>query len=253
MERRFPRERMITLYGRMPVLEALLDSRAEISKVVIARRAQGEAIERIVAAAAQRAVPVEWADAARVTRISRNGRHDQGVVADVASPGLHELEAWLVDRRDRLAVLVLDGLTNPANVGMIIRTATAAGLDGVVLPRVGSPDVGPLVVKASAGVALSATVLRTQTATAAAAALAAAGVTLVGLEAAAATDLWRVGLPDRVGFVLGNETTGVSPAVSALVDEWCAIPLTGGVDSLNVASAAAVVAFELARRRGSRS
>jgi 23S rRNA (guanosine2251-2'-O)-methyltransferase len=136
---------------------------------------------------------------------------------------------------------------------MIIRTATAAGLDGVVLPRVGSPDVGPLVVKASAGVALSATVLRTHTATDAAAALAAAGVTLVGLDAAAATDLWSVGLPDRVGFVLGNETTGVSPAVAAQVEQWCAIPLTGGVDSLNVASAAAVVAFELARRRGSRS
>jgi 23S rRNA (guanosine2251-2'-O)-methyltransferase len=244
---------VITLYGRMPVLEALLDSRAVVSKVVIARRSQGDAIDRIVAAAGERGVAIEWADPARVTRISRNGRHDQGVVADVASPGLHELEPWLADRPGNLALLVLDGLTNPANVGMIIRTATAAGLDGVVLPRAGSPDVGPLVVKASAGVALSATVLRSDTATGAAATLTGAGVALVGLAATAGEDLWRVALPDRAAFMLGNETTGISPAVAASVDLWCAIPLAGDVDSLNVASAAAVLAFEVARRRRDRS
>jgi 23S rRNA (guanosine2251-2'-O)-methyltransferase len=249
VEGRLPRERVITLYGRMPVLEALQDSRALVSRVVIAHRAQGDAIDRIVAAAAQRQVPVEWTDPASVTRMSRNGRHDQGVVADVTSPGLHELDGWLADRVGPLALLVLDGVTNPANVGMIIRTATASGLDGVVLPRAGSPDVGPLVVKASAGVALSATVLRAASVIDAARSLTRAGVTLVGLTASADTDIWQVPLPERVGFVLGNETTGVSPEVSALVGRWCAIPLVAGVESLNVASAAAVLAFELARRR----
>ncbi len=249
MDGRYPRERVITLYGRMPVLEALLDHRAHVSKVVVAQRAQGDAIERIVAAAAARGIAVEWADAARVTRISRNGRHDQGVVADVASPGLHELDAWMVGRTGSVALVLLDGLTNPANVGMIIRTATAAGLDGVVLPRAGSPDVGPLVVKASAGVALSATVLRAATSEEASQVLCAAGVVLLGLEASAEQDLWTVALPDRVAFVLGNETTGISAEVVARLTGTCAIPLARGVDSLNVASAAAVLAFEVARRR----
>src|SRR6516162_1888219 len=134
----------ITIYGRMPVLEALLDRRAPgVTRLVLARRARGEAVDRIVAAAAERGVRLERADPAR------------------GGP---------------LAVLVLDGLTNPANVGMIIRTAAAAGLDGVVLPRSGSPEMGPLVVKASAGVALWATVLGAPEPAAAVTALAGAGV-----------------------------------------------------------------------------
>jgi len=236
----------------MPVLEALLDPRAAVRRVVIARGSQGEAIERIVGAAASRGVRVEWSDAARVTRMSRNGRHDQGVVADVVSPGLSELDAWLAGHAGPLALLVLDGLTNPSNVGMLIRTATAAGLDGVVLPRAGCPEVGPLVVKASAGVALSATVLRAPDAVGAVGALAAAGVELVGLARDAGTSLWATGLSDRTALVLGNETSGISPRVATLVDRWCAIPLTGGVESLNVAAAGAVAAFELARRRAGR-
>jgi 23S rRNA (guanosine2251-2'-O)-methyltransferase len=246
---RFPRERTITLYGRMPVLEALLDRRAVVEKVVIARTAQGEAVDRILAAALDRGVRVERADGHRVTRLSRNGRHDQGVVADVASPGLVELDDWLTGRDGGLSVIVLDGVTNPANVGMILRTVVAAGLDGVVLPRTGSPDVGPLVVKASAGIALAATILRCSTSADAVRSLARAQVGLIGLAADADAPLWEAPIPRRSGFVLGNETVGISPAVSQLVDEWCAIPLAGGVDSLNVASTAAIVAFELARRR----
>jgi 23S rRNA (guanosine2251-2'-O)-methyltransferase len=234
----------------MPVLEALLDPRAAVRRVVIARRAQGDAVTRIVAAAADREVRVEWADAARVTRLSRNGRHDQGVVAEVASPGLAELDEWLAGRAGPVHVLLLDGLTNPSNVGMLIRSATAAGLDGVVLPRAGSPDVGPLVVKASAGVALSATVLRAGDGGAAAGALRRGGVELVGLAAGSGVAVWDVPLGERVALVLGNETTGVSADVAAQVQRWCTIPLAGGVESLNVAVAGAVAAFELARRRG---
>jgi|SRR5581483_5238390 len=233
----------------MPVLEALLDEHATVRRVVIDRRAQGDAVDRIVEAAKARGVRLERADAARVTHLSRNGRHDQGVVAQVLAPRMAELEDWLAAPSGPAALLLLDGVTNPANVGMIIRTAAAAGLDGVVLPRAGCPDVGPLVVKASAGVALSAPVLRAPDAPAAAAALAAAGVELVGLAGGAADSLWDARFASRVALVLGNETSGISPAVAATVHRWCAIPLAAGVESLNVAAAAAVAAFELGRRR----
>jgi 23S rRNA (guanosine2251-2'-O)-methyltransferase len=238
---------MITLYGRMPVLEALLDPRATVFQVVVSRSAQGAAIDRIVEAARARGVKLERADPTRVTRISRNGRHDQGVVADVASPGLAELAPWLADHPGPLCLFLLDGLTNPANVGMIVRTAVGAGLDGVVLPRAGSPEISPLVVKASAGVALSAPVLRCATAAEAAATLARSGVQLIGLRAEAGTPLWELALPARAAFVLGNETDGVrlSP------DAWCSIPMAADVASLNVAAAAAVVAFNVARVRAS--
>ena len=242
-----PRDRFVTVYGRMPVLEALLDDTLVVDKVVLARSARGPSVDDLVAAARRRGVRVERADATRVTRLSRNGRHDQGVVADVVAPGLSSVEAWLADRPEGVDVAVLDGVTNPANVGLVLRVATAAGM-AVVLPRQGSPDLGPLVVKASAGVAFRATVLRCPTAADGCQALAAAGWSLVGLDAAAHPTIWEP-LPRPAALVLGGETYGLSPEVAALVTTRRAIPLDGGVESLNVATAAAVAAFELRRQR----
>lgn len=245
---------MITIYGRMPVTEALLDERATLTRLVLARNAQGESVDRIRDLAARRGVAVERVDASRVTRLSGNGRHDQGVVARVESPGLCELEDWLGGRPagGAMAVLLLDGLTNPANIGMIIRSAVAAGLDGIVLPRAGSPDVGPLVVKASAGVALFAPVLRSPTAVTAAGLLARSGAALIGLRTAAPTTIWEMAVDRRSVFVLGNETLGISEGVSGLITQWASVPLCGGVESLNVATAGTLVAFEVARRRTGR-
>jgi 23S rRNA (guanosine2251-2'-O)-methyltransferase len=245
-----PRDQFITVYGRMPVLEALRDSRLAVDKVLLARTARGESVDEIVAAARQRGLRVERVAPERVTRISRNGRHDQGVVADVAAPGLGELTDWLAGRpgASPARLLLLDGVTNPANVGMIVRTAVAAGLDGVVLPRVGVPDVGPLVVKASAGVAFRATLLRCPSAAEGARLARDAGLEVVGLAGDAPASLFDADLPERALYVLGNETEGVSPAVASTVGSWVAIPLAGGVESLNVASAAAVLCFEATRR-----
>jgi 23S rRNA (guanosine2251-2'-O)-methyltransferase len=236
----------VTIYGRMPVLEALRDQSIDVDRVLLARTARGDSVDELVAAARARGLAVQRVAPEKVTRVSGNGRHDQGVVADVRAPGLGELDEWLGGERATgpVALLVLDGVTNPANVGMIVRTAVAAGIDGVVLPRAGSPDVGPLVVKASAGVAFRATVLQTPTAAAAVASLRAAGVEVVGL-AADGDPLFEADLPERAAYVLGNETSGITVDV----DRRLSIPMAGGVESLNVAVAAGIVAFEVARRR----
>ncbi|HEV8115011.1 MAG TPA: RNA methyltransferase, partial [Acidimicrobiales bacterium] len=167
----------------------------------------------------------------------------------VVAPGLADLDAWLAAPGGAPAVdiVVLDGVTNPANVGMVLRVATAAGL-AVALPRQGSPDLGPLVVKASAGVAFRAQVLRCATAAAGCRSLAAAGWALVLLDAAAPATIWDP-FPARVALVLGGETEGISAPVAELVTDRRAIPLEAGVESLNVATAAAVAAFELGRQR----
>ncbi len=247
-----PRDRFVTVYGRMPVLEALRDESLAVDKVVLARSAHGASVDDLVAAALRRGVPVERADATRVTRLSRNGRHDQGVVADIVAPGLADLDAWLdaPGGAPAVDVVVLDGVTNPANVGMVLRVATAAGL-AVALPRQGSPDLGPLVVKASAGVAFRAQVLRCATAAAGCRSLADAGWALVALDTAAAATIWDP-LPGRVALILGGETHGISRAVAALVADRRSIPLQAGVESLNVATATAIAAFELCRQREGR-
>lgn len=239
-----PRDRFVTIYGRKPVLEALADDRLTIDKIVVAANAAGAQVDEIVAGAARRGVAVRRATPLQVARISRNGRQDQGVVADVVAPRLGRLDA---ESASRLIgpVLVLDGISNPRNVGMILRTAVAAGLSAVVLPTSGVPDLGPLVIKASAGVAFDAPVLRAATASAALDTLRAAGFRSFGLVPQSDRTLWDPRpFPPLAAFVLGSETAGLSVAV----DETISIPMSGTVDSLNVAVAAGLLCFELVRR-----
>jgi 23S rRNA (guanosine2251-2'-O)-methyltransferase len=248
-EPRSPKDTFITVYGRMPVLEALDDAELRVDKVILAEGLRGGPVRAILDAARARGVRVERASAHRVKVLAGNGRHDQGVLADVVAPRMEPVSEFL----DRLAggparVLVLDRLTNPANVGMILRSATAAGLEGVLLPRRGLPAIDPLVVKASAGVAFRAPVLRAATVEEGCAELSDAGFGVYGLDAGGSS-LLTAELPARVALVLGNETNGLSASVRPLLDGLLAIPMHAGVESLGVASAGAVAAFELARRR----
>jgi len=239
-----PRDRFITVYGRKPVLEALADERLTIDKVLVADNAGGPQIAQLLREAARRGVEVLRVPPARVTKVSRNGRQDQGVVADIVAPALRRLTDEVAASLDG-PVLVLDGVTNPQNVGMILRSATAAGLAGIVLPRAGVPDLSPLVIKASAGVALEAPVLKADDAASALATLRSGGFTVFGLAAGAARSLWDPRpFPAKAAFVLGSETGGLRVEV----DERVAVPMAGAVESLNVAVTAGVVCFELVRR-----
>jgi 23S rRNA (guanosine2251-2'-O)-methyltransferase len=247
---RSPKDTFITVYGRRPVLEALADQALRVDKVILADDQRGEPARAVLAAAEARGVPVQRASAHRVKVLAGNGRHDQGMLADVVAPRMAPVEEFLggLAPDARAAVLVLDGVTNPANVGMVLRSATAAGLAGVLLPRRGVPAIDPMVVKASAGVAFRAPVLRAATAADGVAALREAGFGVYGLDACG-TSLLDAPLPARVALVLGSETAGLSADVRAACTGLLAIPMEGGVESLNVASAGAVAAFELRRRR----
>jgi 23S rRNA (guanosine2251-2'-O)-methyltransferase len=230
----------------MPVLEALGDARVEIEHVLLASNARGAHADEILRAARTRGIEVKRLPPDRITRISRNGRHDQGVVADIRSPGLVDLADWNPPDAASVHLLLLDGLTNPGNVGLVIRTATAAGLDGIVVPRAGVADLGPLVIKASAGVAFTAPIMRSATALEAVDSLRLHGFHVYGLSGSAPRSLYESRpFDDRAVFVLGNETEGVSVPV----DESLSIPMAAGIDSLNVAVAAGVLCFELVRRR----
>ncbi|HEV7651842.1 MAG TPA: RNA methyltransferase [Actinophytocola sp.] len=243
-----PKDRFLTVFGRKPVLEALADAELRVDKVILADNARGPAAQEILVAASSRSVPVERASAHRVKVLAGNGKQDQGVLADVVAPRMRRLSDALASG-SLSTVLVLDGITTPANVGMILRTATAAGIDGIVVPRRGVASLDPLVVKASAGVAFHAPVLRCYTAAEAAAALREAGFPLFALSAGTSSSLFTAALPRRAAFVLGGETAGIGADVRPSVTGWLSIPLSGGVESLNVASAAAVLCFELVRRR----
>jgi 23S rRNA (guanosine2251-2'-O)-methyltransferase len=245
-----PKDAFITVYGRKPVLEALSDPALAVDKVLLAEGSRGDSVREIEQAARRRGVTVSRVSAHRVKVLAGNGRHDQGVLADVVAPRMAPVASFVADLGSLrpASVLVLDRVTNPSNVGMILRTATGAGLDGVLLPRRGVPAIDPLVIKASAGVAFSAPVLRSGTVEEGLAVLRDAGFGLFGLDAGGSS-LFSSDLPSRVALVLGNETDGLSSSVRSLLDDTLSIPLLNGVESLNVASAAAVAAYDLHRRR----
>src|ERR1051325_182585 len=104
----------------MPVLEALDDAALRVDKVILADHLRGEPVRAILSAARSRGVPVERASAHRVKVLAGNGRHDQGVLADVVAPRMAPLATFLSDLGTRrpASVLVLDAVTNPSNVGM---------------------------------------------------------------------------------------------------------------------------------------
>ncbi|MFC7622158.1 TrmH family RNA methyltransferase [Microlunatus sp. GCM10028923] len=243
-----PKDRFITVYGHRPVQAALDDPDLAIDKVMIADGERGPAARQIESTARGRGVDVQRAPAHRIKLLSGNGKHDNGVLADVIAPGMRTLTAAL-DGPDRpRQVLLLDGVRTPSNVGMILRTATAAGLDGIVIPHRGVASIDPLVIKASAGVAFRAPVLRSGTSVEAARQLRDAGFRLVGLAASGDHSIFTVELGPAVALVLGSETDGIGPEVGELITDWVTIPMPGAVESLNVASAAAVACFELVRR-----
>lgn len=197
-----------------------------------------------------RGVPIEVVAERRLDELADRRWH-QGVVAHVVPPSPRSIESWVSERKGRLwstHVLVLDGVHNPSNVGLILRTAAAAEIDAVVLPRFGTAEIGPLTIKAGSGMIFAVDIIATETASEAIEALQLEHFEIFGMDATGA-DLYETTVPDRAAFVFGNETLGLSAEVLGALDQSLSLPLGNGVESLNVAAAAAVVSYELVRRK----
>ncbi len=242
-------ERLLQVYGRKPVLDALRDPALDVERVHLAP-GKGRILQEIRQAAAERGCELRECDAAAVSRISRNGKQDQGVVADLRLPHLRRAEDFLADPPASYRLLAVDGVTTPANLGLLIRSLTASALDGLLLPRVRTCGLGPLVIKASAGTLFRCPILRCADLERTLPAFRERGAELFLLDAAAATSCYDHAPPKRAIYLLGGESEGVSQELRNLPHEGLSIPLRRGVESLNVASAASVLAFELSRKIG---
>lgn len=238
--------RMLTVYGRKPVLEALQDRNLDCHALHLAdSNREGGVLADILRLAEQRAVPVHRHSRTELARISRNGRQDQGVAADILCPDFRSLEDYLgqLQAAPRQRLLALDGITNPQNLGMIIRSAAAGAIDGIVCARRGNAALGPLVIKASAGTVYRAPLMQCDALAPALQLCRRAGFEVCTLRADAARSLFQFRPRGHCVYVLGNETEGVSAAVAAESDQALNIPMRNGVESLNVAVTASLIAF----------
>ncbi len=215
-----------------------------------ARLAAGP-LRELVSLARQRGVQVELKEAHQLATASRTSSA-QGVLAWADPLPAVPLEAMLSSSAG-LLLLVLDGVTDPGNLGSILRSAACAGTAGVVVGRHRSAPLNPAALKAAAGAAETLPVAQVPGIPSALAAIRSAGLWVVGLDPAAEDDLWASPLLDEsVALVLGSEGQGLSRLSRARCDALARIPMSEaarGVGSLNVAAACAVACFEVARRR----
>lgn len=246
LSRREQFRRMLTVFGRKPAMEALRDPALDCRVLHLASSNREDGLLReLRELAARRGLDVQVHKRAELARISRNGKQDQGVALDILCPGFQSLQRFLTTLGDAAParLLALDGVTNPQNMGMALRSARGAGMDGILYADHGNPALGPLVIKASAGTVYSAPVLRCDRIALAAQACLEAGFTLYTLEADAGRSLFDSCLAPRSLFILGSETDGVSAATRALSHTALSIPMAPGVESLNVAVSAALVGY----------
>lgn len=238
--------RVLTLYGRKAVLEALRDASLDCHTLHLAQsNREGGIIDELRAEAGRRDVPVKLHNRAELARISRNGKQDQGVALDVICPAFTRAEDYLarLDETPARRLLALDRIHNPQNLGMLIRSATAGGIDGILWSRQGSAPLGPLVVKASAGTLYRAPMLICDDLYATLSAYRQRGISLCCLRADADCSLFDHRPAGHCIYLLGNETEGVSAKLAELADAALAIPMANGVESLNVAVTAALIAY----------
>lgn len=244
-------DRVITLYGRNVVDEVLEDETVEIHALHLAESNKKEGvIERITAKAAARGIPVKYHAKAALSRISKNAKQDQGVAIDIIAPTYRSAETLLEVPAGHGRLLALDGIHNPQNLGMIIRSAAAGNVDGIVLPKQGSAKLSPLVMKASAGTLFKLPIYYCDTLPGILSELKQSGWSVFGLSSHAKETIRTLSVPKRSLFVLGNESEGMSASVAGLCDREVAIPMNRGVESLNVAVTAALLAFLPAENAG---
>ena len=204
----------------------------------------GGIVTEIQQQAERRDIPIRMHGRTELARISRNGKQDQGVAIDVLCPGFQQLDDFLAGTPLRTGrILALDGITNPQNLGMILRSATAGGIDGILLPRKGNAALGPLVIKASAGTVYRAPILLCEQLPEALRRCRELGAIVCTLDAEATDSLFEQRAGGLLVYVLGNETNGVGQEARDLSDRRLAIPMHNGVESLNVAVTASLIAF----------
>ena len=249
-------DQMITVYGRKPVLEVLRDPAIPVYRLHLAQsNRRDNNIDEMSTLASQRGIEVHEHSREQLSRISKNKRQDQGVAVDIQCSSHRDYQDFLAAQNElvegeesiieapAMQLIALDRITNPQNLGMIIRSVCASPMDGLLLPRDGCASLSALVIKASAGTLFRCPLLRCDNLNQALTDFSQQGADIVTLSADSKTSLLDYQPSGSVVYVLGNETDGVSPEIRALANTHVSIPMNNDVESLNVAVTASLIAF----------
>jgi len=235
---------LLTLFGRKPVREALeADGVEPVCLHLADSNRPSRDLDELVELAERRGSDVRHHSRDALSRISKNRRQDQGVAIDVRAPTYQSLGAALDPAVGRAGLIAVDNVTNPQNLGMIVRAVGASPRNGLIYARAGNAGIDGLVIKASAGSLFRTPIFHCDRLADALVTLREAGYGIYGLADGHDRTVGDVPAGERHVLVVGNETRGISRDVASLCDDMLSIPMARGVESLNVAVAAGVAAF----------
>lgn len=237
--------------GRRAVLEALRGSRTAFELMVAEGLRSAEVLGEILSLARRKKVPVTLLPRREMDRLAVSDSH-QGVILRIEPyryATFKQVYRMLEGKDDPLVVL-LDGVTDPRNLGGIARTCEAAGVDALLLPRSRSAPVTPVVFHASAGAVENLVVATVPNLVSAIRELKKLGIWVVGADSRAGESCFQADLTGPLAVVMGSEGEGLHRLVSENCDLLVRIPMFGKVGSLNVSVAAGVILYEILRQRG---
>ncbi len=245
---------MDVIYGINPVTEALKMKSCQILKIAVARDAGKEPVQGILALAAEKRIPVAFLEKRELEKLAGRRSH-QGIVGLCKPFAYADLDRIIEGRHQNLRpclLLLLDGITDPQNLGALIRTAHCFGVNGVVLPVNRSASVNAAVVKASAGAVLYTPVARIANMARTLDDLKKKGFWIYGADAASGQDMNDASYRGDVGLVMGSEGEGLRSIVRSKCDFLLSIPMKGKIDSLNVSVAAGILLNDIHQKWDSR-
>lgn len=244
--------------GLRAVEQLLAAESAEIRHIYAEYQTANPRVQAVIAAAQKAGIEIQAANRARLAQISGETRH-QGIVAEIRrstvmdEAGLRTLvEERLQDADRRLLLLVLDGVQDPHNLGACMRTADAAGVDAVVVPRHAAAGLGPTVSKVAAGAAEQLPFAAVANLGRVLGWLRDYGVRCIGTSDQADGSLFEADLAGPVALVMGREHTGLSKGIASRCDALVSLPMQGVVASLNVSVATGICLYEIVRQRNLR-
>lgn len=239
------------IYGVHAVLAALTESPALVADVWLDAQREDRRMGEVIAAARAARIKLQRVPRAKLEHLVPGARH-QGVVARLQptpAKDEHDLVAHIAALTSPALLLVLDGVQDPHNLGACLRTADAAGAQGVIIPRDAAAAVTATVRRIACGAAETVPVFQVTNLARSLKDLQTAGVWLVGTAGDAERDLYDIDLRGPVALVLGGEEAGMRRLTRERCDFVARLPLLGQVESLNVSVAAGVCLYEAVRQR----
>lgn len=241
---------MEKIEGRNPIIEALKSGR-EIDKILVAKGTRGGSLIKIQAKAKDKGITVQYVDRQRLNKMSETGSH-QGVIALVAAYKYVHFED-IIERANSSGkdpfILILEEITDPHNLGSIMRTANAVGVDGIIIPKRRSVGLTATVAKTSAGAIEYVPVAKVPNIARVIDHIKKKGIWVAGAHTGETKEYYNTDLKGPLALVIGSEDRGISRLTKEKCDFLVKLPMVGKISSLNASVAAAVLMYEVFRQK----